>query len=99
LATARRRLIVGFTVPSIVIAALMHATAAQASPTITVSSPPAGQPLYDLHPTITVGYTSDDPAVPLNLTTLRVTVNGFDWTGKFTIGPDSPPMRSRLTMS
>jgi len=88
LATAHRRLIVGFTVPSIVIAALMHATAAQASPTIAVSSPPAGQPLYDLHPTITVGYTSDDPAAPLNLTTLRVTVNGFDWTAKFTTGPD-----------
>jgi hypothetical protein len=89
LATARRRLIVGFTVPSILIAVLMHATTAQASPTITVSSPPAGQPLYDLRPAITVAYTSDDPAAPLNLATLRVTVNGFDWTAKFTTGPDS----------
>lgn len=67
----------------------MHATAAQASPTINVSSPPAGQPLYDLRPTITVAYTSDDPAAPLNLATLRVTVNGFDWTARFTAGPDS----------
>ncbi len=89
LVSAHRRLIIGITVPSIVIAVLLHATTAQASPTITVTAPPAGQPLYDLRPTITVGYTSDDPGAPLNLTTLRVTVNGFDWTGKFTAGPDS----------
>jgi len=89
LATARRRLIIGFTVPSVLIAVLVHATTAQASPTITVSSPPAGQPLYDLRPTMTVAYTSDDLGVALDLATLRVTVNGFDWTAKFTAGPAS----------
>jgi hypothetical protein len=72
----------------LVLGLVLHAGAAQATPTIVISSPTAGQPV-DPKPTIAIAYTSDDPAAPLVLASLRVTVNGFDWTGKFTIGADS----------
>jgi hypothetical protein len=60
-----------------------------ATPTITLSSPTPGQPLYNLKPTISISYTSDDPAAPIDPSTLQVTVNGVDWTSRFAKGPDS----------
>jgi hypothetical protein len=71
-----------------VLGLVLHASAAHATPTIVISSPTAGQPV-DPRPTITIAYTSDDQAVPLVPASLHVTVSGFDWTGKFTVGADS----------
>jgi outer membrane receptor protein involved in Fe transport len=55
-----------------------------ARPSITLTAPPAGQLLYGLQPTIVVGYSTDAPDQPLDLDSLRVSVNGADWTVKFT---------------
>ncbi len=62
---------------------------AAAAPSISITTPPAGQPLYDVRCTITLAYASDDPEHPLALSTLSVTVNGAPWVSKFAVGPSS----------
>jgi hypothetical protein len=52
------------------------------APTIAITSPPPGQALYDVTPTITVTY-SADPAVQIDLDSLSVRVNGADWAPRF----------------
>ncbi|HLA76397.1 MAG TPA: hypothetical protein VJU18_02330, partial [Vicinamibacteria bacterium] len=56
---------------------------AQAAPTISITSPTPGQPVYDVRPTIVVTYSTSDPEVPLNLDSLTVSVNNLNWTAKF----------------
>jgi hypothetical protein len=74
---------------SFALLAVLAASAAWAAPSISVVAPPPGQPVYDVQPTMTVTYSTDTPQVPLNLETLRITVNGIDWTAKFTQGTSS----------
>ena len=57
---------------------------AEAAPTISIDAPPPGA-LYDPNPTISVSYGGG----PLDLSSLRVTVNGADWTARFSVGPSS----------
>jgi hypothetical protein len=49
-----------------------------AAPAILITAPPAGQALTDVRPTVVVSYTSSDPAVPINVSSLAldVTENG-----------------------
>jgi hypothetical protein len=55
-----------------------------AAPVISIDSPPPGN-LYDLRPTIRISYSSDSDVSPVDPNSLLVTVNGVNWTGKFTI--------------
>jgi hypothetical protein len=58
-----------------------------------VTAPLPGQPLYTVQPTLAVGYWSDDPSAPLDLDSLRILVNGDDWTERFSKGPASATYR------
>ena len=56
-----------------------------AAPSIAITSPPPGNPLYEVRPTVTVAYSSSGPS--LDLDSLVVVVNGADWSSKFTKSP------------
>jgi hypothetical protein len=75
---------VAFAVGLFVAPSHLHAT-----PTIAVTAPAPGQPLYTVQPTLAVAYASDDPNAPLDLDSLRILVNGVDWTEHFSKGPTS----------
>lgn len=76
-------------IPVLSFALLALAVPASALSRISVVSPSPSQPVFNVQPTISVTYSSDDPTAPLNLDSLTVLVNGVDWTGKFTKGAGS----------
>lgn len=69
------------------LAVLLLPPAAWGSPSLTITGPAAGN-LTDTRPTFTITYSSDNPNLPLNLSTFSVTANGVAWTGRFTAAPD-----------
>ncbi len=67
---------------------LVLPSGAQAAVSISITSPTPG-PIHDVRSQVVVNYASDDPAHPLVLSSLSVTVNGAPWVSKFAVGPSS----------